>query len=140
MDDCIFCKIARGEIPSYKIYDDDRVIAFLDINPLSKGHTLVLPKQHFVNILDMPEDLYLYMSKIVKRIADNINEKYKPEGIIINQNNGKRAGQEILHAHIHIKPIYKDTEILCEAPLRKSFPKEEMEKYVKELYLISKEL
>ncbi len=111
-----------------------KVIAFLDINPLSKGHTLVLPKQHHVNILDLPEELYLHMSKIVKR-SQSIQDKYKPEGILINQNNGKRAGQEILHAHIHIKPIYKDTEILCEAPLRKSFPKEEMDKFVKELSL-----
>lgn len=133
MDDCIFCKIVRGEIPSYKIYEDDKVIAFLDINPLSKGHTLVLPKQHYVNILDMPEDLYCYIAKIVKRVSMILDEKYKPEGIIINQNNGNRAGQEVLHAHIHIKPVYKDTKILSEIGLRKSFSKEEMEKSVKEL-------
>ena len=135
MDDCIFCKIVKGDIPSYKIYENEKVIAFLDINPLSKGHTLVLPKQHYVNILDLPEELYLHMSKIVKKISHHLNDKYKPEGILINQNNGKRAGQEILHAHIHIKPIYSDTQILSEIDLRKSFPKEEMDKFVKELSL-----
>jgi len=140
MDDCIFCKIVKGDIPCFKIYEDEKVLAFLDINPLSKGHTLVLPKQHYVNILDLPKELYLHMSKIVKMVADNINEKYKPEGIIINQNNGSRAGQEILHAHIHIKPVYKDTEILSEVDLRKSFSKEEMEKYSKELSLFREEV
>lgn len=133
MDDCIFCKIAKGEIPSYKIYEDEKVIVFLDINPLSKGHSIVIPKEHYVNILDLPEELYLHMSKIVKKISQHLNDMYKPEGILINQNNGKRAGQEILHAHIHIKPIYEDTQTLSEVGLRKSFTKEDMEKYVKEL-------
>jgi histidine triad (HIT) family protein len=136
MDDCIFCKIAKGEIPSYKIYEDEKVIVFLDINPLSKGHSIVIPKEHYVNILDLPEELYLHMSKIVKKISQHLNDMYKPEGILINQNNGKRAGQEILHAHIHIKPIYEDTQTLSEVGLRKSFTKEDMEKYVKELSLI----
>ncbi len=133
MDDCIFCKIVKGEIPCYKIYEDDKVLAFLDINPLSKGHTLVLPKEHFKNILDIPVELYEYISKIVKRVAINIQEKYIPEGILINQNNGKKAGQEVPHFHIHIKPIYSDTTVLSEANHRKEFPREEMLKIQKEL-------
>lgn len=136
MDDCIFCKIVAGEIPSYKIYEDEKVIVFLDINPLSKGHSVVIPKEHYANILDLPEELYLHMSKIVKKISQHLNDMYEPEGILINQNNGKRAGQEILHAHIHIKPIYDDTQTLSEVGLRKSFTKEEMEEFVKELSLI----
>jgi len=129
MDDCIFCKIVKGEIPSYKIYEDDKVLAFLDINPLSKGHTLVLPKQHFETVLDIPSDLYSYLAQVVQKV----DEKYKPEGIHINQNNGERAGQVIPHVHIHVKPIYKDTQMVSEASLRKSFTKEEMESFAKEL-------
>ena len=133
MDDCIFCKIVKGEIPSYKVYEDEKVLAFLDINPLSKGHTLVLPKQHFETVLDIPSDLYSYLAQVVQRVAKNLNEKYKPEGILINQNNGERAGQVIPHVHVHVKPIYKDTQMVSEASLRKSFTKEEMESFAKEL-------
>ncbi|HQA87925.1 MAG TPA: HIT domain-containing protein, partial [Candidatus Dojkabacteria bacterium] len=117
----------------YKVYEDEKVIAFLDVNPLSKGHTLVLPKQHFETVLDIPSDLYSYLAQVVQKVAKNLNEKYKPEGILINQNNGERAGQVIPHVHIHVKPIYKDTQMVSEASLRKSFTKEEMESFAKEL-------
>ena len=133
MDDCIFCKIIKGDIPSYKIYEDEKVLAFLDIKPLSKGHTLVLPKKHYENILDIPEELYEYMSKIVKRVSLKIKQTYTPEGILINQNNGKRAGQEVPHIHIHIKPIYEDTKVLSEMDYRKEFSKEDMLMFEKEL-------
>ncbi len=135
MEDCIFCKIIKGQIPSYKIYEDDKVFAFLDINPLSEGHTLVLPKEHYVNVLDVPEDVYAHMGRVVKRIAEKIQQEYKPEGILINQNNGRRAGQEIDHIHVHIKPIYKDTETFQEASYRKKFEDEKMKRIQKELTL-----
>jgi len=133
MDDCIFCKIVKGDIPCYKIYEDEKVISFLDINPLSKGHALVLCKDHYENIFDIPEDLYEYMSKIVKRISLKLKERYNPEGILINQNNGQRAGQEVPHMHIHIKPIYADTKVFSEANHRKEFSKDEMLKIQNEL-------
>jgi histidine triad (HIT) family protein len=133
MDDCIFCKIVKGEIPAYKVYEDEKVYAFLDINPLSKGHTLVLPKEHYVNVLDTPKELYGYMSEIVKKIAQKIEDEYKPEGILINQNNGRRAGQEIDHVHIHIKPIYEDTKVVGERSLRKQLSEEEMTEIQKDL-------
>lgn len=129
MDDCIFCKIVKGDIPSYKIYENDYVIAFLDINPLSKGHTLVLTKDHYENIHDIPESLLCEISKVVKKVAKNINEKLHPEGIIICQNNGKSAGQTVMHYHVHVKPIYGDTPRLTEAPYRKSVQEEEMRSY-----------
>jgi len=135
MEDCIFCKIVKGEIPSYKVYEDDKVFAFLDINPLSEGHTLVLPKEHYVNVLDVPEDIYAHMSKVVKRMAGKIQGEYKPEGILINQNNGRRAGQEIDHIHVHIKPIYEDTKVFRETNHRKKFEDEKMKKIQKELTL-----
>ncbi len=127
MDDCIFCKIVKGDIPFYKIYEDDAVLAFLDINPLSKGHSIVIPKEHYENILDIPEDLYLKMGKVAKKVSQVLNDKYHPEGILINQNNGKRAGQEIFHIHIHIKPIYEDTTVFDETNHRRKPSKEEME-------------
>lgn len=127
MKDCIFCKIVNGDIPAYRVYEDEKVYAFLDINPLSKGHTLVLPKEHYVSVLDTPKELYGYMNEIVKTIAEKILEEYEPEGILINQNNGRKAGQEIDHIHIHVKPIYEDTMIFREGKHRKKLSEEEME-------------
>lgn len=135
MEDCIFCKIVKGEIPAYKVYEDEKVYAFLDINPLSEGHTLVLPKEHYVNVLDVPEDIYAHMNRVVKRIADKIQEEYKPEGILINQNNGRRAGQEIDHIHTHIKPIYENTKVFSEINHRKQFDEEKMKEVQKNLTL-----
>ena len=135
MEDCIFCKIVKREIPAYKVYEDEKVFAFLDINPLSKGHTLVLPKEHYVNVFDIPEDLYAHMNRVVKRIADKIQEEYKPEGLLINQNNGKKAGQEIDHIHTHIKPVYEDTKVFSEMNHRKQFDEEKMKEIQKNLTL-----
>ena len=133
MEDCIFCKIVNGEIPSFKVYEDDMVFAFLDINPLSRGHVLVLSKEHYENILEVPEDTYAHMAKMTKKISDKVQEVYKPEGILVNQNNGKRAGQQIMHIHIHVKPIYKDTMVFSEANHRKKFDDQKMKKIQKEL-------
>jgi diadenosine tetraphosphate (Ap4A) HIT family hydrolase len=83
--------------------------------------------------LDVPEDIYAHMSKVVKRMAGKIQGEYKPEGILINQNNGRRAGQEIDHIHVHIKPIYEDTKVFRETNHRKKFEDEKMKKIQKEL-------
>ena len=133
MDDCIFCKIIKGEIPSYKIYEDENVYVFLDIKPLSKGHTLVLPKLHYEGIQDIPEGLLCEVNKIGKRIVSRIQEKYSPLGFIINQNNGQKAGQTIHHYHLHIKPVYEGTVIPDEADRRKELSKEEMGNIAKDL-------
>ena len=126
MSDCIFCKIVKGEIPAYKVYEDEKVYAFLDLYPLSKGHTLVLPKEHFKTVLDTPKDLYGYMNEVVKKIAMKIQKEYEPEGILINQNNGRKARQVIDHVHIHVKPIYEDTDLPSEGDHRKEFSEEKM--------------
>lgn len=133
MDDCIFCRIIKGEIPSYKVYEDENVYAFLDIQPLSKGHTLVLPKQHYKDIQDIPEELLCEVSKVSKRLVRRIQEKYSPLGFVINQNNGESAGQTIHHYHLHIKPVYEDTVIPDETDHRKELSKEEMNDVVKDL-------
>ena len=111
MDQCLFCKISSGEIPSYKVYEDDFCFAFLDINPISKGHTIVIPKKHFDNFIECNEK---YLSKIistVKRVALTIKIRLNADGINILSNLGEEAGQTINHFHFHIIPRYKKDNI-----------------------------
>lgn len=133
MDDCIFCKIIRGEIPSYKVKETDDVFVILDINPLSRGHMLVLPKQHYENIHDVPEDALMKMIAIVKEMSQRIKERLNPEGIIIMQNNGEKAGQTIFHYHIHVKPVYDGTPVPEEGHLRNKLTEEEFKEICKTL-------
>ncbi|HCB35341.1 MAG: HIT family hydrolase [Candidatus Taylorbacteria bacterium RIFCSPHIGHO2_02_49_25] len=105
MPPCIFCKIIVGELPSTKVYEDDEVLAFLDIKPINPGHTLVIPKKHFENIHDMPDALVAKVAVAAKKIADamlNIGVK----GVNVGMNNGAHAGQIIFHAHVHVMPRY----------------------------------
>ncbi|PIR98189.1 MAG: HIT family protein [Candidatus Colwellbacteria bacterium CG10_big_fil_rev_8_21_14_0_10_42_22] len=102
--DCLFCKIAKGDIPTHKIYENDDSIAFLDINPSADGHTMVISKNHHENIQDIPEDLLGKLSKTVKRVVDILEKGLKTTHFTIGLNNGKLSGQEIDHLHIHIIP------------------------------------
>jgi histidine triad (HIT) family protein len=107
MDDCIFCKIVRGEIPSFKVYEDDRVFAFMDINPISDGHTLIIPKIHAENIWEMTaEDLSAVMAA-AKKIAEVIQETLQPEGLACLQLNGRAVNQVVMHYHFHLIPRSK---------------------------------
>ncbi len=133
MDDCIFCKIIRGEIPSYKVYETEDVFVMLDINPLSKGHLLVIPKGHYENIHEIPEEILMKVSSVTKEMAERIKERLNPEGIIIMQNNGRKAGQSVFHYHTHIKPVYEDTPIAKEGHLRKPLTEEEFNEICKTL-------
>ena len=108
--DCIFCKIASCEIPSYKVYEDDKVIAFLDINPDYCGHTLVVPKKHYQDIDDIPNDLLMYIFDIARKISKDLTDKLHCDGISYTQNNG--SIQEVKHFHLHIKPYYKNEPTL----------------------------
>lgn len=108
-EDCIFCKIVEGEMPSHKVYEDEKVVAFLDANPVSRGHTLVVPKEHVEDIHGTGEMEYMW--KAIVRVADAVKEAFEPEGINIDQNNGKIAGQEVLHMHFHVTPRYTGDEI-----------------------------
>jgi histidine triad (HIT) family protein len=103
-EDCIFCKIVSGQLPSFKIYEDDYVSAFLDIQPAGRGHTLIVPKQHYENVHDIPEEMEAYIYQIAKRIADAQKNIFSPAGISIAQNNGRAAGQVIFHFHVHVIP------------------------------------
>ncbi len=107
MENCIFCKIAKGEIPSYKIYEDKDIFAFLDIKPFSKGHCLVIPKQHFENIFDIDENILKKVAVVAKKMCEKIKNTLHADGIRLSQSNGKTAGQEIMHFHLHIIPRYE---------------------------------
>lgn len=106
MDDCIFCKIVSGDIPSHTVYEDEHFIAILDINPQEQGHTLLIPKKHNENIFDLDETDAASMMPIVKRIAISIDRSLHPAGMNIKQNNGKAAGQEVMHYHLHLIPRF----------------------------------
>lgn len=105
--DCIFCKIVAGEIPSYKVYEDDVVLAFLDITQGTKGHTLVIPKKHVENIYELDEELASEFFKRVPKIARAIKEAFNPIGLNIVNNNDKPL-QSVFHYHIHLIPRYED--------------------------------
>lgn len=105
--ECVFCKIANGETPSEKVYEDDNFIAFLDNNPKAEGHTLIIPKKHFRNLLDMPASLGNEMLEAVKNVALKLIKEEKTEGFNLVMNNEPAAGQIIFHAHLHIIPRRK---------------------------------
>ncbi len=102
--DCIFCKIVKGEIPSNKIAESNNFIAFLDAHPKANGHTLVIPKKHFVTFLDLPNKLGEEFIKFTKEVASQILEEKKGDGFNILMNNLEPAGQVVKHAHFHIIP------------------------------------
>ena len=108
--DCIFCKIVYNEIPSYKIYEDEYVLAFLDINPDSDGHTLIVPKKHFKDLDDIDEETLTKIYKVAKKIKKELEEKLGCMGISLLQNNGEI--QEVKHYHLHLKPFYKDKKTI----------------------------
>ena len=102
----IFLKIINREIPAHIIYEDDLVIAFLDIMPVNKGHTLVVPKKHFVNILDGDPDILAHMMKISQKIAQAQVKELGADGFNLIVNNGVAGGQEVMHSHFHVVPRF----------------------------------
>ncbi len=104
MEDCIFCKIVNGEIPSAKIYENDKVFAFLDISPISDGHTLVIPKRHFEKLHDCPAELLGRVSSRLGKIAKAVAAGMNSDGYNVLCNNGRAAGQLVSHLHFHIIP------------------------------------
>ena len=104
MEDCIFCKIIKGEIPSFKVYEDEKVFAFEDINPISPGHTLVIPKNHAENIWEISEEDLVAVQRASKKIARGIKEALNVDGIACMQLNGRAVHQEVMHYHLHLVP------------------------------------
>ncbi|QQE11959.1 HIT family protein [Planctomycetota bacterium] len=105
-DNCIFCKIINGDIPCHKIYEDDRVLAFIDIGPISKGHTLIIPKYHAAEIVDVPEEYAAACGMAIPKIAKAVQGATGCPAYNILQNNGQLAGQAVFHVHFHIIPRY----------------------------------
>jgi histidine triad (HIT) family protein len=103
---CIFCKIVAGEIPSAKVYEDAEVLAFMDIGPIIKGHTLVIPKQHFDPLTATPEPVLAKLMAVVKKIAAAQMNGLKADGVNVMQTNGAAAGQVVPHIHFHVIPRY----------------------------------
>ncbi|MBY4634175.1 HIT family protein [Streptococcus suis] len=110
MSDCIFCKIISGEIPASKVYEDDQVLAFLDISQVTKGHTLVVPKKHYRNVLDMDEEAAATLFSVVPTIARQLKEKLGASGLNIVNNNEEAAGQTVFHTHIHLLPRFNNQD------------------------------
>lgn len=108
--DCLFCKIISGDIPSNTIYEDEIVKVFLDINPTSNGHCLIVPKKHYTNIEDIDLETLKYINEVAKKIYKKLKEKLNCEGLTLVQNNG--LGQEVKHYHLHLVPRYTNDEIM----------------------------
>lgn len=108
VSDCIFCKIIAGEIPSKRIYEDTDHIAFLDIFPAGRGHSLVIPKEHYVDIHSMPADIYGGIAATAKKVADLLQEKLDSQGTTIFQMNREAGWQTVFHAHMHVIPRWSN--------------------------------
>ncbi|BAU29094.1 histidine triad (HIT) family protein [Aneurinibacillus soli] len=103
---CIFCKIIQGEIPSAKVFENDHVLAFLDISQVTKGHTLIIPKTHRQDIFELESDIAANLFRVVPEIANAVKKQTGADGVNILNNNGKTAGQTVFHYHMHIIPRY----------------------------------
>ena len=113
-NDCIFCAIAAGEIPSFKVYEDELVLAYLDINPFSKGHTLVIPKKHSAGLLDTDDETLAAVIARVRKVAAHLKGKLGCDGFNVLQNNGEAAGQTVRHVHFHIVPRWNGDPLAFE--------------------------
>lgn len=116
MESCIFCKIARGEISSYKVYEDELCLAFLDVNPASRGHTLVIPKEHFKDVTTCPKDILSHIFKIAQMLAQAQISQLGATGVNIITNAGTSAGQSVMHFHVHVIPRYDDDGFKLQFP------------------------
>ena len=128
MEDCIFCKIIKGEIPSYTIYEDETVKVFMDINPISKGHLLVIPKVHYTNLIDIDNETLSKIDDIIREIYPKLKEKLGCEGLTRMQNN--ELGQDVKHYHMHLIPRYKNDSF---SPTVNAEAKESIEETYKKL-------
>lgn len=104
---CIFCKIANGEIPSKTLYEDEGFRVILDLGPATKGHALILPKEHYANLYELPEETAGEVMKLAKKMAVKMTERLGCEGLNLVQNNGDLAGQTVFHFHLHMIPRYQ---------------------------------
>jgi histidine triad (HIT) family protein len=110
-ESCIFCKIVRKQAPASIVYEDETLIVFLDLRPLNIGHTLVIPKAHYVDIFDIPEKELSQVHKVAKQVSFAIKKATNADGISIIQQNGKASGQDIFHLHVHVVPRFEGQKL-----------------------------
>jgi len=128
MSECIFCKIVKGKLPCFKVYEDENVFAFLDINPVNKGHTLIIPKKHSETILDTDDNILKKLIVVTKKISKAIYEGVKCDGFNVCMNQFEAGNQIVPHLHIHIMPRYDDDEFRL-WPQRKFESEEEKKEF-----------
>ena len=133
MADCIFCKIAKGQMKASKVYEDEHCMAFLDINPVNKGHVLVIPKKHFETVLDLPEEEGVALAKASVRVGKAVKRATGCDGINLLHNIGKAAGQLVLHAHVHLIPRFSTDSMSFKWGRNKYDSNEEQEGYRKKI-------
>ena len=109
---CVFCKIVNGDIPSAKIYEDEDVLAILDLSQVTYGHTLVMPKKHVSDLVECDSETYLKVMSVVQKLAKQITEKCKANGCNILSNIHEAAGQTVMHMHVHIIPRYDEKDAI----------------------------
>lgn len=109
---CVFCEIVKGNIPSYKIYEDENVLAFLDISQATKGHTLIVTKKHYENLFDLPTEEAVNIIKAAKIVEEKLKNKLNISNINLLNNNGELAGQVVKHYHLHLIPRYEENDII----------------------------
>jgi len=129
MKNCIFCKIIKGELPSWKVYEDKNTLAILTLGPVNPGHTLVMPKKHYENLFDIPEKEAMNLMKTIKKISIPIMKAVNAQGINLGMNN--IIEQKIMHAHIHIMPRFKSDGLVCWPG--KKYKKEKMDEILKKI-------
>lgn len=127
---CIFCKIVATEIPSKKIYEDESVLGMLDISQTTKGHSLVLPKKHYDNILEMPKEELDHMINVVQDLSKQLINKLDAKGINVLTNINEAAGQSVLHAHIHLIPRYNENDTVKIQYTQNEFDLDEIQKTI----------
>lgn len=131
-EDCIFCRIANGEIPSNTLYEDEKFRVILDLGAATRGHALILPKEHADNLLDLPEEYAAGVLPVAKKVASKMKANLKCEGLNLVQNNGEIAGQTVMHFHLHMIPRYAGDGQKIQWIPGKPAP-EELEKVMKEI-------
>lgn len=131
-DNCIFCKIIAGEIPSHTLYEDEQFKVILDVGPATKGHALILPKEHYANLYELPEEAAMDAMKLAKKMVKLMTDKLGCDGFNLVQNNGEVAGQTVFHFHMHLIPRYKDDGEILKYNV-KSFSQEELAEIKKQI-------
>ncbi len=120
--DCVFCRIAAGEIPSTMVAESDLAYAFMDISPISKGHTLAIPRDHYVTLDDMPAEVAAAVHELAARIGPVLQKAVAAEGLNVLQNNGRVAGQVVMHVHVHLIPRWSDDGLKWPWPAKEADP------------------